>query len=161
MAAGSFHLTMSVDAVRHRIGILSDLFLAAAFADGQFVDRERDYIRKLLKDLLVVDALPSGLEERIAGFDPVAFDLARVAADFHADPPMSRRRLLELIAYVVLADGNMVDAEDHFIRKLGSALGLAEDDYRDLTLDPEGEEHRRSFIELARVPLPLPDNLRY
>ncbi len=44
---------MTVDAVRHRIGLLSDLFLAAAFADGQFVDRERDYIRKLLKDLLV------------------------------------------------------------------------------------------------------------
>jgi len=152
---------MTVDAVRHRIGLLSDLFLAAAFADGHFVEREREYIRQLLKDLLVADALPAGLEQRIAEFDPAAFDLARVAADFHADPPMSRRRLLELIAYVTLADGHMVDAEDAFIRKLGSALALSEEDFRDLTLDPEGQEHRRSFIELARVPLPLPDNLRW
>jgi uncharacterized tellurite resistance protein B-like protein len=152
---------MTVDAVRHRIGLLSDLFLAAAFADGHFVEREREYIRKLLKDLLVMDALPAGLEQRIAAFDRAAFDLKRVAADFHADPPMSRRRLLELIAYVTLADGHMVDDEDHFIRELGAALGLPEADYRDLTLDPEGEAHRRSFIELARVPLPLPDDLRY
>lgn len=152
---------MTVDSVRHRIGLLSDLFLGAAFADGHFVDGERDYIRKLLKDLLVLDVLPDGLEARIAAFDPAAFDLEHAAADFHADPPMSRRRLLELIAYVTLADGGMVDAEDQFIRRLGAALGLNEEEYRDLTLDPEAEEHRRSFIELARVPLPLPGNLRY
>jgi uncharacterized tellurite resistance protein B-like protein len=152
---------MSVDSVRHRIGLLTDLFLGAAFADGQYVDREREYIRKLLKDLLVLNELPDGLDTRIDAFDPAAFDLSRAAADFHADPPMSRRRLLELVAYVTLADGNMVPAEDEFIRKLGAALGLDEDEFRDLTLDPEGEEHRRSFIELARVPLPLPRNLRY
>jgi uncharacterized tellurite resistance protein B-like protein len=152
---------MTVHAVRHRIGLLTDLFLGAAFADGHFVDRERDYIRSLLKDLLVVDPLPAGLEQHIAEFDPGHFDLSRAAADFHAEPPMSRRRLLELIAYVTLADGALVDAEDAFIRRLGAALDLAEVDYRDLTLDPEGEQHRRSFIELARVPLPLPDDLRY
>lgn len=152
---------MTVNAVRHRIGLLTDLFLGAAFADGQFADRERDYIRDLLRDLLVLDALPEGLEQRIAAFDPSAFDLDRAAADFQADPPMSRRRLLELVAYVTLADGNLVDAEDAFVRRLGVALGLSEEDYRDLTLDPEGEEHRRSFIELARVPLPLPSDLRY
>lgn len=152
---------MTANAVRHRITLLTDLFLGAAFADGGFVDGERDYIRSLLRDLLVTDTLPAGLEQHIAQFDPAAFDLARAAADFHADPPMSRRRLIELIAYVTLADGAMVSAEDQFIRKLGAALGLAEADYRDLTLDPEGEEHRRSFIELARVPLPLPGNLRY
>jgi uncharacterized tellurite resistance protein B-like protein len=152
---------MSVDSVRHRIGLLTDLFLGAAFADGHFADGERDYIRKLLKDLLVIEQLPEGLEARIARFDPAAFELERAAADFHADPPMSRRRLLELIAYVTLADGTMVDAEDAFIRRLGTALGLDEAEYRDLTLDPEGDEHRRSFIELARVPLPLPANLRY
>src|SRR5262245_38657066 len=66
---------MSIDAVRHRIGLLTDLFLGAAFADGSFVDRERDYIRSLLKDLLVIDALPAGLEQRIAEFDPARFDL--------------------------------------------------------------------------------------
>ena len=152
---------MTIDAVRHRISLLTDLFLGAAFADGHFVDRERDYIRSLLKDLLVTKELPPGLEERIAQFDPATFDLARAAADYHAEPPMSRRRLVELIAYVSLADGAMVGAEDEFIRKLGAALELPEADYRDLTLDPEGQEHRRSFIELARVPLPLPDNLRF
>ena len=119
---------MTVNAVRHRIGLLTDLFLGAAFADGSFVDRERDYIRSLLKDLLVIDALPEGLEQRIAEFDPQRFDLASAAADFHADPPMSRRRLLELIAYVTLSDGALVDAEDAFIRQLGTALDLAETD---------------------------------
>ena len=152
---------MTVDAVRHRITLITDLFLGAAFADGGFVDREREYIRSLLRDLLVVEALPDALEQHIARFDPASFDLARAAADFHADPPMSRRRLLELIAYVALADGHMVDAEDAFIRKLGSALALSEEDYRDLTLDPEAQEHRRSFIELARIPIPLPDDVRY
>jgi uncharacterized tellurite resistance protein B-like protein len=137
--------------VRDRIGLLSDIFLAAAFADGRFPDKERAYVRELIRDLLSARQLPPELEARIEQFDPRNFDLRAAAADFAREQPMSRRRLMELIAYVTMADGEQTADEDAFVRAFGEALGLAVSEYADLTLDRINL--RNSFIGLARVPL--------
>jgi uncharacterized tellurite resistance protein B-like protein len=137
--------------VRDRIGLLTDIFLAAAFADQRFADKERAYVRDLIRDLLAVRQLPPELSERIEGFDPHAFDLPAAAAEFAREPPMSRRRLMELIAYVTMADGEQNADEDAFLRAFGEALGLQPAEYADLTR--ERINLRNSFIGLARVPL--------
>jgi len=138
--------------VRDRIGLLTDLFLGAAFADGKFPQEERRYVRDLIRDLLSVPALPPGVDELIERFDPASFNLQATAVEFMRDPPMSRRRVLELVAYVTLADGEQNLEEDAFLRALGEAFGLQPDDYSDLRRD---KIHlRNSFIDLARVPLP-------
>jgi uncharacterized tellurite resistance protein B-like protein len=138
-------------AVRDRIGLLTNIFLAAAFADGRFADKERAYVRELIRDLLSVRQLPSALETYIEQFDPRSFDLRACAAEFAREPPMSRRRLMELIGYVTMADGEQSADEDAFLRAFGEALGLQPSEYADLTRDRINL--RNSFIGLARVPL--------
>ena len=138
-------------AVRDRIGLLTDVFLAAAFSDGRFADKERAYVRELIRDLLCVRQLPQAIESYIEQFDPRGFDLRAAAAEFAREPPMSRRRLMELIGYVTMADGEQNADEDAFLCAFGEALGLQPGEYADLTRDRINL--RNSFIGLARVPL--------
>ena len=135
-----------------RISLLTDIFLGAAFADAQFHDRERGYVRAVVMDLLSTKVLPVEIDQRIERFDPKSFDVHAAAIDFLREPPMSRRRLLELVAYVTLADGAQSPEEDAYLRQLGAALGLAPNEYADLCR--EKLHLRESFTDLARVRLP-------
>lgn len=141
--------------VRDRILVLTDLFMGALWADDEFSEDEQKAVRKLLADLLLVtpETLPSTVEDRIVHFDPLTFDLEAAALDFEADPPMAKRRLLELVALMVDADGVVDMAEDEYLRKLAGLLGMEYEDYDDLVLDFEVEELRESF-EALRVPPP-------
>ena len=120
--------------VRDRCAVLVDLFLGAAHADGRFVDDEKQAVRHMLRELILQDPLPSEIETQIVRFRPELFSLARSAADFAEDPPMNKRRLLELVAKLCMADGE---------------LHMEPADYRDIVLDYEIEELRRTF-ELLR-----------
>lgn len=134
--------------VRDRVNVLADLFLGAVFADGTGAVEEKDAVRKLLRELLVMKELPKEIEARIAEFDPKSFDLEAVAADFATDPPMNKRRLLELVARLALADGVLDLDEDAYVRKLGACLELAPSEFADLVLDYEIEDLRQSFAEI-------------
>jgi hypothetical protein len=81
--------------------------------------------------------------------------MALAAADFAADPPIKKRRLLELVAAVRDADEEVDLSEDDYLRALAGALGMSPDEYEDLTLDYEVDELRESFEELAKPP-PVP-----
>lgn len=138
--------------VRDRIDVITDLLLGAAHADRRFPAGEQHAVRALLCELLLTDTLPAGLEARIRGFDPQRFDLARAAADFSADPPMQKRRLLELVGQMCWSDGEYDLEEDAYIRELGEALGMQPDEYADLVIDYELEELRESFTEIRVTP---------
>ena len=144
--------------VMDRILVITDLLLGAVYADGGAVGAEEDAVRALLGELLVTRGgpLPADVEARVAGFDPAAFDLARTAADFLHDPPMKKRRLLELVGKMVAADNEFTLDEDDYMRALGKALGMDPAEYQDLVLDYEIEELRRSFHELVERPTPPP-----
>jgi uncharacterized tellurite resistance protein B-like protein len=141
--------------VAHRIGVLVELFMGAVFADGKCDNRERDYVRALVADLLCKPSLPPEVEALIDRFDPDRFDLHKAIADFVSDPPMNKRRVMELVAYVTLSDGAQTLAEDAYLRRLGDSLGMRPDEYRHLTSDPDMAAMRESFTDLARVPLRL------
>jgi uncharacterized tellurite resistance protein B-like protein len=136
--------------VKDRIGVLTEIFLGAAYADNKLVGRERHRITDLVRDLMCSQALPDGLQEHIDTFDPATFDLKSAASNFAHDPPMSRRRLLELVAQVMNADGIYDFAEDDFMRALASELQVPESDFSDLTLQYEVSELRESFDSLRR-----------
>lgn len=135
--------------VENKIGLLTDLFLGAAYADASFTEDERNYIRKLLADLLCVEELPEYLDKRIESFDIQKFDLLQAANEFAKEPPMSKRRLLELVGQVNSADNYLDLAEDDYLRALAKALAVPEEEYADLVLDYEVEELRESFNDLV------------
>jgi len=141
--------------VRDRIGTIADLFLGAMYADDRFEAEEKEAVRRLLCELIVRPELPPELEQRIDEFDPSQFDLVATARDFASDPPMNRRRLLELVAQLCVADGELDFEEDDYLHRLARALGMEPVEYEDIVLDYEIHEMRRSFELLRQSSLDL------
>jgi uncharacterized tellurite resistance protein B-like protein len=132
--------------VRDRIGPILDLFLGAMYADHRFADEEKRAVTRMLCDLICKPELPPELTQHISDFDPTKFDLYATASDFVSDPPMNRRRLLELVAQLCVSDGVFDLEEDEYLHRLARALGM---EYEDIVLDYEIHEMRLSF-ELIR-----------
>lgn len=145
--------------VRDRIGPIADLFLAAVYADQRFVAEEKRAVTRMLCDLIVRPELPPELLQRIEDFDPSKFDLAATANDFVSDPPMQRRRLLELVAQLCVSDGELDLAEDDYLHRLARALGMEPSEYEDIVLDYEIHEMRLSFEMLRQSSVDLPPTL--
>lgn len=145
---------------RDRMLILTDLFMGAVWADDEFTEDEQKAVRVLLADLLVLTpaTLPPAVEDRIVGFDPLRFDLEAVATDFAADPPMAKRRLLELVGRMVNADGVVDMKEDEYLRRLAGLLGMEYSEYSDLILDYDIDELRGQFEALRAPPPPMVTN---
>jgi len=141
--------------VRDRIGTITDIFLGAMYADQRFADEEKRAVRRMLCELIVRKELPPELEQRIESFDPTTFDLVATARDFERDPPMNRRRLLELVAQLCVADGELDLDEDEYLHRLAKALGMQPTEYDDIVLDYEIHEMRKSFEMLRQSQLDL------
>ncbi len=138
-----------------RIVPLCDLLLAAAYADQQFKDREREEVREMLADLSGA-ALTPELEDQIAKFDPKSFDLLKTAGAFLADSEEERRRLLFLVAAVNDADEEVDLAEDEYLRELASALFLPAEALKGMVIEMEVEEQREVFQQVRKGPPPPP-----
>ncbi|MFW5925385.1 MAG: TerB family tellurite resistance protein [Myxococcota bacterium] len=141
-----------MSSVEDRILVITDLLLGAVYADQKLEGEEEAAVRRLLAELLGGGELPAEVDERINDFPAGRFDLQKAARDFGADPPIRKRQLLELVAAVRDADGEIDLAEDEYMRELGEALGMSESEYADLTLDYEVEDLRDSLEALRRAP---------
>ncbi len=152
--------------VADRILVITDILLAALHSDATMNGIEADAARKLIADLLLKkrDSLPAEVEKRIQEFRLLDFDINKAVAAFLQDPPMRRRRLLELVGQMVAADGEISIGEDDFMRSLARALGMGPEEYADLVLDYEISRIRESFRELTAVgsnaPPPIPPGAR-
>ena len=153
-------------ALPDRILPLCDLLLGAAYADQQFVARERAEVRKVLAELSsaapareledrIEDRIEDQIEDRIAKFDPAAFRLADTAAAFVDDPEEDRRRLLQLVAKIHDADDEFDFAEDEYLRALATALGLPARALSGLVIEVI-EVLREDFARVRRGPPPVP-----
>lgn len=140
--------------MQDRIDTICELLLGAAYADDFFHESEKKTINELLGKLLDGD-LPAELKERIEIFDPAAFDLESQASQFAEDSEDDKYKLLELIAAVHAADDEFDFAEDEYVRKVASALGLAQEGLTRFTLDFEIEELKTELGKL-RTPPPVP-----
>jgi hypothetical protein len=141
-----------MSSVASRITLLTDLLLGAAFAHDPSYKKEQSYVGAVLLDLLSTKQMPPEVEQRIAQFDPACFDLQAAAADFKRQPPTSSRRLMELVAYVMVTDHQQSANGEVYLRTLGDALGLQPKEYADLCR--EKLYLHDSFTDLARVRLP-------
>jgi uncharacterized tellurite resistance protein B-like protein len=121
--------------MKDRLPLVADLLMEAAYADDRLEGDEKDAVKRLLREILEVGSLPMDLEFRIDEFDPKTFDRAGVLAAFAGDTPAIKRRLLELIAAVHIADGEIDFAEDAHLRAVGEGLGLPPDSFRELVVD--------------------------
>ena len=120
--------------MKDRLPLVADLLMDAAHADQRLHGEEKPVIRRLLREVLDAPALPMDLDFRIDEFSPERFDLAATAAAFAADPPAVKRRLLELVAAVHAADGEIDFQEDAQLRRVAAALSLPEESYSDLVV---------------------------
>jgi uncharacterized tellurite resistance protein B-like protein len=139
-----------------RLLLITDLLLGAAHADARLEGVERAAVRRLLQDLLGAGELPAEVGARVERFSGEGFDLAAAARAFAVDPPIQKRKLLELVAKVQEADDVLDLDEDAYLVALARALELPEADYKDLTLEVEIEVLRESLVSLRPRPQPPP-----
>jgi uncharacterized tellurite resistance protein B-like protein len=136
-----------------RILVIVDLLLGAAYADSRLDGAEQAAVNQLLCELLKVDKLSPEVESHIKQFSKGSFDLKASADAFSVDPPIQKRKLLELVAKVHDADDELDLDENAYLVELAKALGMAESEYEDLALTIELEDLRSNLAQL-RPPLP-------
>lgn len=152
--------------VRERILVITDLLVAAVYCDGTMLGEEDEAARNLIADLLLIspEELPREVDERIRNFKLIDFDLETATKAFLEDPPMQKRRLLELVAKMVDADGVHDFLEDQFMRDLARHLGMEKEEYADLVVaieEAESDDDRlRESYEMLASPPPIPEHLR-
>ena len=153
--------------IEDRILVIVDLLMAGVYCDGTMVGEESTKVRNLVADLLLTtgDALPDHVNDRIANFRIYEFDLETAVSAFLEDPPMKRRRLLELVVKMTGTTGVLDITEDDFVRDLATALSMPKEEYQDLVLDYSIEDMRRNFreissasINIGSLPPPIPDD---
>jgi putative colanic acid biosysnthesis UDP-glucose lipid carrier transferase len=120
-------------------GVILDLLLAAAHADGVMCGREQRTVRRIMLRITGGYDLPPALQQRIEAFDPNEFD-ARAAAEMLLEiSPSERRSVLELVREVCDANHAFDLEEEEFLIALTHALELAPEDISDLVVHaPEG-----------------------
>ena len=121
--------------MKDRLPLVADLLMEAAHADNRLHGDEKDTVRRLLCEILEVQALPMDVDFHIDEFAAGGFDRSAAVAAFAGDPPTVKRRLLELIGAVHAADGEIDFAEDAHLRAVGAALGLPPDSFKDMVVD--------------------------
>jgi putative colanic acid biosynthesis UDP-glucose lipid carrier transferase len=142
-----------------RVSRVSSLFpvaealLAAAHSDRPPSNEEHAAIRRLLCELLGVDALPLRLEQRIAGFDPRQLDLAALAEELSESTAVGRRSLIELTREVCDADGDIDLSEDRFMLALALALELQPDEIEHVVYDTPFKGAKRLIKRLEDIAL--------
>ena len=127
--------TMALKDHPDRLPLVADLLMDAAYADDRLEGAEKTAVKRMLREILDVPSLPMDLDFRVDEFDPQRFDRAQALAAFAGDSKDLKQRLLELVAAVHAADGEIDFAEDAQLRAVGAGLGLAPEDFADLVVD--------------------------
>ncbi|RMG96978.1 MAG: TerB family tellurite resistance protein, partial [Deltaproteobacteria bacterium] len=127
---------------------LTDLLLGAAYADKRIEGSELDRIRAILCKLLGEDRLPDALEERLRSFNPAKFDPSSAAAPYRDRKAEDKRKLLELVASVSDADGELDLAESDYLVAVARGLGMDESEYGDLTIELLEDDDLEHFFDV-------------
>jgi uncharacterized tellurite resistance protein B-like protein len=136
---------------------ITDLLLGAVYADERLEGAEDDAVRKLLTEAMGESELPIDVEARIANFEAKDFDLSASAKAFESIDDVGKRKLLELVAAVFDADGEVDFAEDDYLRALASALGMDESEWSDLAIQYEVEDASAALDIVVNIP-PVPES---
>ena len=116
------------------IDTFADLLLGAAYADKRLEGREVDTIRALLERAADQSPLSAGLEARMKAFNPAKHDARGAAATLWFLSGVDKRTVVDLIAKVTEADGEIDLAEDDYLRKVALGLGLSDAEIAEITI---------------------------
>jgi len=121
--------------MKAHVDTITDLLLGAAYADKQLQGGEIDAIRSMLVKLLGVKNLPQAQADRITAFNPAKFDITAATAKLRSESAETKRKIIELVASVSDSDEELDMAEDAYLRKVATGLGLSDADIKDLTIE--------------------------
>lgn len=133
--------------MKQHIDTITDLLLGAAYADKRLESKEREAIGAMLTKLLGVSALPDAQRDRIKAFNPAKLDVAASAGALASLAAADKRKLIDLVASVNEADGEIDLAEDAYLRKVAQALGLPDSEIDDLTIEMIEQDELDQFFE--------------
>jgi len=117
------------------IDTFADLLLGAAYADKRLEGREVDTIRALLERAADQSPLSAGLEARMRAFNPAKHDARGAAATLWFLSGVDKRTVVDLIAKVTEADGEIDLAEDDYLRKVALGLGMSDAEIAEITIE--------------------------
>ena len=127
-------VTFEADQVPH----LADILMGCAYADDVLDGREVETVESLMSSWIKdAGGLPDSIRNRIAAFDPDAFDLQRSARALGDLTLQQRRAVFEALAQLEEADEEIDLREDEYLRRVAEALGSTPDELSDLTVDVE------------------------
>lgn len=131
------------------IDTFTDLLLGAAYADKRLEGREIDTIRVLLERVAGESPLPAAIEARFRSFNPAKHDARGAAATLWFLSKPDKRTVVDLIAKVTEADGEIDLAEDDYLRKVALGLGMTDEEIAEITIQIIEEDELDGL--LARV----------
>ncbi len=138
--------------MKRHLSSITTLLMGAAFADERLDGRELMAARRIVLQLLGEQQLPRELSDIMVYFDAKAFELDPVVAPLRGLPKSAKRKILELIATINEADDVVDVAEDVYLEAVARSLGLEEEEFADLTLEPLEED---AILELSGADLTL------
>lgn len=116
------------------IDTFTDLLLGAAYADKRLEGRELATIRALLERVVGESPLPAELEKRMRSFNPAKHDARGAAATLWFLSKEDKRAVIDLVAKVTEADGEIDLAEDDYLRKVAIGLGMSDEEIAEITI---------------------------
>lgn len=119
----------TLDLNEEQLKSLSQLLLAAAWADNELHGLETDAIDRILKQLVHPGLLPEQVTQYIESFDPAGFDIAQAVATLGLEDVEQRRAVLGLIATVIDSDFTYDFQEGDYLKQVAAALGASQEDY--------------------------------
>jgi uncharacterized tellurite resistance protein B-like protein len=131
------------------IDTFTDLLLGAAYADKRLEGREIDTIRALLERVAGESPLSPAIEARFRSFNPAKHDAQGAAATLWFLSNPDKRTVIDLIAKVTEADGEIDLAEDDYLRKVALGLGMSDAEIAEFTIQIIEEDDLDEL--LARV----------
>lgn len=123
--------------MKDHVETITDLLMGAAFADKRLEGDEVSKIRDLLCKLLGTTSIPENLADRMKGFNPAKFDAGAAATQLRTDLGEDAAQVIDMIAAVHDADEEFDMGEDAYIRKVGSGLGLSDEQLKAHTIQLE------------------------
>ena len=116
------------------IDTFADLLLGAAYADKRLEGREKETIRALLERVAGQSPLPEALEARMKAFNPAKHDARGAAETLWFLSKEDKRTVVDLVAKVTEADGEIDLAEDDYLRKVALGLGMSDEEIAEFTI---------------------------
>lgn len=148
--------TERMDQMSNRHEIIADLLMGAAYADRKLDGRELEAVKKLLADLMGVEAVPGDIMQRLEAFDAKSFDAAAAATALEIQDDDEKVRLVELIATVTEADEEIDLDENEYLENVAQALHMPRNTYSDLALEVLSVEDIKATGEKLLKPPPIP-----